>query len=233
MLTNGDISKLAYENSVLNVNSAKANHLSAKANLSMMEKTYQDTRIMSPIRGLVSRKYIELGTMVNPNMAVYRVIDLSTLKIEVGISQTMISKVKTGSEAIITISSLRNNKFAGKVHYLSPQADEGTGAYTAEIHVKNTTDMQIKAGMTAKIDLTVSDNGEQLAIPDYALIPKDAKNYVYKIKNGTARLTEIEILEGFASQLIIGNGIAEGDTIVVVGMKNLGIDTKVWIETIH
>jgi membrane fusion protein (multidrug efflux system) len=90
LFKNGDISKLAFESSQLAVKSAEANRLSALASLSLLEKNYKDTRIMSPISGLISRKFIELGTMVTPNMPLYRVVDLKTLKIEVGVSQSMI-----------------------------------------------------------------------------------------------------------------------------------------------
>ena len=84
LFENGDISELAYENSLLAFKSAEANHLSALANLSSMEKMYMDTRVMSPIAGLVSRKYIDIGTMVSPNTPLFRVVELSKLKIEVG-----------------------------------------------------------------------------------------------------------------------------------------------------
>ncbi len=39
--------------------------------------------------------------------------------------------------------------------------------------------------------------------------------------------------ESYGANVIIEEGLAEGDTIVVVGMKNLGIETKVWIESLH
>ena len=233
LFKSGDISQLAYENSQLAVKSAEANRLSALASLSLLEKNYKDTRIMSPISGLISRKFIELGTMVTPNMPLYRVVDLKILKIEVGVSQSMISRLQVGSAAKVTISALKNRTFDGKVRFISPQAEEATGAFTTEIHVKNSNDLKIKAGMTAKIDLTVTDLGKQLAVPDYALVTKDGKDFVYKIENDIARLAEVTVSETFGSQAIIAGGIAEGDTIVVVGMKNLGVDTKVWIETIH
>ena len=61
LFKSGDISKLEYENSVLTVKTAEANHLSALANLSLLEKAYNDTRIKSPIEGLISRKYIDIA----------------------------------------------------------------------------------------------------------------------------------------------------------------------------
>ena len=233
LLQAGDISQLAYENSLLAKKSAEANHLSALANLSLMEKTYEDTRLMSPIRGYVSRKHIDLGTMVSPGMPVYRVVDLSTLKIEVGVPQSMISRVRVGSEATIRFSALGQDVYDGSVRYVSPQADESTGAFTAEIHVQNTRDMRIKAGMTAKIDLILTELGEQLVIPNYAVVTRNGSRFAYRIENGTAKLTEITAHTAFGSQIVVDSGLAEGDTIVVVGMKNLGVDTKVLIETVN
>ena len=233
LFENGDISELAYETSLLDVKTAEANHLSALASLSLMEKNYNDTRIMSPISGHISRKYIELGTMVNPNMPVYRVVDLSSLKIELGIPQSLISKVTVGSRANVTISALGDQQFEGSVRFVSPQAEENTGAFTTEIHIKNSPEMSIKAGMTAQIDLTLMESVDQLAIPDYALVNKEDGIYVYKIQSEIAKLTPVSISGTFGSQVFIQEGVTEGDTIVVVGMKSLGIDTKVFLEEVH
>ncbi len=233
LLKNGDISQLAYDNSVLAVKTAEANHLSALANLELMKKNYLNTRIMSPINGLISRKYIELGTMVTPNMPLYRVIDLTVLKIEVTIPQAMIQHVHTGSKVKITTSAFYNKSFEGYVRYISPQADEATGGFNIEIHINNTKDLLLRAGLTSKIELFLSSNNNKLIIPDHSLVTKNDSSYVYKISNGKAKLVELSIAETIGSQVLIDSGLAENDTIVVVGMKNLGIDTKVWIETLH
>lgn len=230
---NGDISNLEYENSQLNVKSAEANHLSALANLSLMEENYRDTRITSPIKGLISRKFIELGTMVNPNTPVYRIVDLSKLKLEVGVPQDIISKLKVGDIAKVKISALNSKMFEGQVQFISPQADENTGAFTAEIHVVNNREMEILAGMTAKIELTISNLGKQLVVPDYAFVTRNGSNYLYKIQDDLAMLTRVVTGGTFGSQVIIKEGLAEGDTVVVVGMKNLGTESKVFIETIQ
>ena len=233
LFKNGDISELAYENSRLAVKSAEASRLSTLANLSLLEKNYRETRITSPIAGLIARKNIDIGTMVTPNLPVYRVVDLTILKIQVGVPQSMINRVQVGSEAKVQISALNNQIFAGEVRYISPQTDESTGAFTIEAHVQNTNDLKIRAGMTAKVDLILKDKVEKLIIPDHALISKNGNNHLYKIIDGIARLTEVTIGETIGSQVIVSDGLVEGDTIVVVGMKNLGVDTNVWIETIH
>jgi membrane fusion protein (multidrug efflux system) len=233
LFNNGDISELEYQNSLLTVKTAEANYQSALASLSMLEKTYNDTRIISPITGLISRKYVDLGTMVTINMPVYRVVDLSNLKLNAGVSQEVISRVKSDNQAEITISGLNNRKFTGYVKRISPQADEQTGAFMVEIHVKNTPDYQIKAGMTAKADLHLREDINRLALPDYAVVSKSGSSYAYRIKNNRAYLTQLDIGETVGGHLVINDGISAGDTIVVVGMKNLGVETPVIIEILH
>jgi RND family efflux transporter MFP subunit len=233
LFQNGDISELAYENSQLAVKIAEANHRSALANMSLMKKAYNDTRIKSPISGLISRKTINLGTMVTPNMMIYRVVNLNTLKIEVGIPQEVIGRVKQGNTAEITISGLSRLKFTGVVRHISPQADEKTGAFMTEIHVQNTPDNQIKAGMTARVALTLMTKEKQIVLPDNVVMIKDGAEYVYKISGQRAKLSKIDVGESFGSQIAVDTGISAGDTIVIVGMKNLGVDTQVMIEELH
>jgi RND family efflux transporter MFP subunit len=233
LLRNGDISELAYETSLLAVNTAEADYRSALASLSRMEKTYNDTRIMSPISGLVSRKYIDIGMMVTPNVPLYRIVDLSRLKVEVGIAQGIVSHVRLGSKAVVRISGIVDRSFEGSIIYMSPQADENSGTFSAEIQLENTPDMLLKAGMTTKIDLTLTTMGGQLVIPDHALVTKNGTEYIYKVSSNTARLSQIKTGQVFGSLLLVKEGVTEGDTIVVVGMNNLGTETKVWLEMIH
>ena len=136
LFKNGDISELEYQNSFLSVKTAEANHQSALASLSQLQKAYNDTKIISPIAGLISRKYINTGTMVTMNMPLYRVVDLSTLKLEVGIPQEMISRAKRGNQASIAISCLTERTFTGIVDRISPEADEKTGdAVSTEVEI--------------------------------------------------------------------------------------------------
>jgi RND family efflux transporter MFP subunit len=229
----GDISKLEYESSLLAVKTAEANHLSALATLSLMEKTYNDTRISSPINGYVSRKYIDLGTMVSLNVPIYRVVDFSSLKIDIGVPQEMITHIQTGKKADIEISALGNEIFSGVVRYISPQADENTGAFVVEIHVKNTDDYQILAGMTARVTLILNSKLDEIVVPDNSIISMNDSNFVYIISGKKATLRHVIIGDSFDNLIAIEKGVSIGDTVVTVGIKNLKDKSPVIIESLH
>jgi membrane fusion protein (multidrug efflux system) len=171
--------------------------------------------------------------MVTPGMPLYHIVDLSILKLEVGISQDIISRVKVGSQAEISMSSFPDEKFIGEVKYISPQASENSGSFLTEIHLQNTADQKILAGMTAKVSVKINNFGDRLIIPDYSLVTMNEKVNVYKVNGSLAKLKEIKVEEKIGSAVLVDDGIALGDTIVVVGMQNLGVDTKINIEVIH
>ncbi len=232
LFENNDISELEYNNSQLALKNAKSQHLSAVAALSAAQKTFEDTKIKSPISGFISRKNIDLGTMVNIGSVVYRVVDISKLKLNTYVSQETINRVKIGDKAIIHVSALNGNSFNGYVKRISPQADENTGGFEIEISVTNK-DRKIKAGMTAKVELMLSKEQKAISVPEYALVSKDEEHYVYKIKDDFAELTKVTLGETVGQNVVIDKGLNIGDKIVTVGMKNLGVKTKVKIEKLH
>lgn len=232
LFENGDISELEYNSSQSNFNNNEAQHLSAKAALSAAKKSYDDTRIKSPISGFVARKNIEFGTMVPMGAVVYRVVDLSKLKLIVYIPQEIINRVNIGDKAHVKVSALNGQIYNGTVKRISPQADEATGGFMVEILVTNS-DGRIKGGMTAKIELLIEKEQKVLSIPDYALVSRNGDNFVYRINNNYAELVKIELGETIGENVIIESGLSEGDKIVTVGMKNLGIKTRVNIEKLN
>jgi len=233
LFDNADISKLAFQNSRLALKNAEANLLSAESGLTIAKKGYNDTRITSPFAGQISRSYIDLGQMVQPGQALYQVVDLSTLIIEVGLPQDAIGMVKRNNQAQISISALTGQTFKGKVQFISPQADERSGTFTAELHIPNSKDSGIRAGMTAKVTLFLSDPQPMITVPDEALIKHNGSADIYRIENGIANLVSVKTSGNRGAQAVITEGLAEGDTIVTVGQKQLGTNSKVWIEVVH
>ncbi len=233
LFKSGDISKLEYENSVLTVKTAEANHLSALATLSLLEKAYNDTRIKSPINGQISRKYIDIGKMVNPNTPLYRVVDLSLLKLEIGMPQEYISNVHKGTRVRVAVSALGDEIFEGQVRYVSPQAEERTGSFAVEIHVKNTSRERLMAGMTARAEIIFENSSNKLLVPDHSLIKNNDSSFVFLIEGNHASQVPVIVGETYGNFVTVNNGLAEGDSIVTVGIKSLNDGSSVWVESVQ
>ena len=83
---------------------------------------------------------------------------------------------------------------------------------------------------TARIELPLSGRARQLVVPEHALVSKNGDAYVYRIRGQTARLAKIEVEETVGTDVVVSGGLSEGDTVVVVGMETLGVETEVLIE---
>lgn len=232
LFDNEDISEFEFNSSQLAYSNAEAQYLSALAALSAAKKSYDDTRIKSPISGFISKNNINYGSMVLAGQNLYRVVNLSKLKLNLSVPQEIINRVKSGNKAEIKITALNNKLFNGTIKRISPEADESTGGFNVEVEVTNEKNI-IKAGMTSKVDLLLSKEQNVLAIPEYALVQKNEHNYVYKIVNSFAELIKVELGETIGDKIIVESGLESGDKIVVVGMKNLGVKTKVRIEKLN
>ena len=233
LMQNGDISRLALDNSELAVKAAEAQRQAALVQLSAAEKQYADTRVTSPIAGRVARRYADLGAMATPGTPLYRVVDLSVLRAEVGVPQAQIVRVRVGSRARVVVPGLAARSFEGEVRHIGPQAEASSGAFPVEIHVPNTPDRLLRAGMTVRAEILLTDREQRLAVPEYALVTRNGDDYVYRVSAGVAGLTSVTVGAVLGDQAVIERGLAAGDTVAVVGMKNLGVNTPVSIETLH
>jgi len=233
LFDSGDISELAFQSSQLVLKTAEANLLSAKAALTLAKKGYSDTRITSPFSGQISRSHLDLGMMVQPGMVLYQVVDLSTMKLELGLSQDIIRFLQVGSDVQLSISALDGKRFKGSVKFVSPAADEVSGTFAAEIHIPNPANSGIRAGMTARAILFLSDPEPLIAVPDEALIRYNGTADIYRVEQGKAIITNVSLGSKRGAHTVINTGLASGDTIVVVGQNQLGQNSKVWIEAVH
>ena len=233
LLDSGDISRLAFETSRFAVKSAEAELKSNQAELSRARKGFEDTRLTSPIDGWVSRKHVELGAMMSVGKAAYRVVDLTTMKITLGIPQAAIGRVTPGGPVRITVDALGGRTFDGYVRNVSPQADETTGAFPVDVHVANTPGMTVRAGMTARCRVILAGSGLQFVVPGNTVVAREGREYVYRIRDGIARLTEVKTRETFGAHVAVEAGLEDGDSIVVEGMNRLGAATHVTVRAIR
>ena len=79
-----------------------------------------NTRILAPISGLVGKRHLDNGALVNPSMAVVSLVDLSTMVMEINAPEKDLVKIRTGLEAGIVLDAYPEQKFKGRVIRLSP-----------------------------------------------------------------------------------------------------------------
>jgi len=200
----------------------------AESRLTLAKKQLDDTKIKAPISGTVNKLIVDLGTMVNPGTAVANIVDISTLKALLNVSEKEAFQIKRGNKAEITTDIYPGIKFSGRVDNIASKADEAH-TYQVEVRLPNNYKYPLKAGMFARVNFTLESSDESLVIPRESLVGSIKDAYVYKIQDETAQLRKVVVGKSSGNFLEILSGLNENEVVVTNGQNNLSDNSKVVI----
>jgi len=198
----------------------------AKAQQKLQGKNLSDTRLYSPISGIVLRKLAEPGEIVATGTVVLVVSDISKVKVNAYIPENQLSQIKIGQPAAVAIGALGEN-FTGKVIEVGGAADVSTRAFTVKIEVENPK-QRIRPGMIAEINMKGKDVRNVLTIPAQAILrTPDGQPYVFIASNGQAFQRNISTGAIYADKIEIVSGLSPDESLIVGGQQKLSNGSKI------
>lgn len=238
--------ELAYVNAKSSLNSAQANVVQAQSNLDTAEKDLSNTKIVSPIDGVVLTKKVSEGQTITAGFSTPELFvvaqDLTKMQIEAKVSEADIVKIQPGQEADFTLDGYMGETFHGVVrqvrtNYVGTSDSTTTSSsgttYTVIIDVDNS-DLRLKPGMTATLTIRTQDKKDVLLVPNEALRFSPSTN-THKYENTGVWKAEpgmqpqrVDVTIGIIATKqteITGGDIEEGD-MVIVGENNLKASTS-------
>lgn len=158
---------------------AKARVAQSRASLTKAEKNLKETRIYSPVDGVVIAKNVDEGQTVaasyqTPSIAVIAK-DLSRMQVEINVDEADIGGVFKGQAAKFTVDAYPDDYFEGEVTQirLSPKVSSNVVTYTVIAKVDND-DGKLMPGMTANVSLISVEKDGVLMVPNSAFRFKPA-----------------------------------------------------------
>ncbi|HSW48910.1 MAG TPA: efflux RND transporter periplasmic adaptor subunit, partial [Bryobacteraceae bacterium] len=125
---------------------AEAQLAQAKVALKAAEKRLRDTVIVSPVAGIIERKFANPGAYVEAPTQMFSVVDNQKLELEVPVPSTQLARVRRDQRATFRVNSYPDTVFEGRVVEMNPAVDPLTRSATARIAVDNSSG-RLKAGM--------------------------------------------------------------------------------------
>jgi RND family efflux transporter MFP subunit len=202
------------------IENARLAFKAAEAQFVNARRAYEDTRIKTPISGIVTSRLVDIGTMIGENMVVANVVDISKLKAKVNVAERDAFKMSPGDPVEITTDVYPGVTFSGKIQTISAKADEAH-TYPVEIVLSNSKDHPLRAGMFGKITFVAMEKNASLAIPREALVGSLKKPQVFVVEASMAHLRDVVVGSQVGTYLMVLGGLKEGETIVVNGQNNL------------
>ncbi len=105
------------------IESARANLNKAISAYDLLKQNISDCSVYAPVNGIISKKFVEKGEIVNPQSSLLKISDLETVNLMIYVSETELGKVKLNETADVTVDAYKDKVYKGKVIFISPEAE--------------------------------------------------------------------------------------------------------------
>ncbi len=199
---------------------AEAQVQQAQAAYDIAKSQLDNTKISSPIDGIVASKNIKVGELVSSSMPAMNIVNLDSVVVEVGVTEEIINKIKTSETVRVDVKSASDKTLKGRIISIAPSADPKTQSYLVKVKVPNSEHL-LKGGMFAEVRLSVDKSENVLAVPLNSIIDDAGKKVVYVVEGEKAKRKEVIL--GFISEHYaeVKEGLAENEVLVIKGQNFL------------
>ena len=142
----------------------------AKLKLVAAQRSLDDMVLVAPMDGTITELNIKPGQLASNGQTAVVISDLVSLVVEIGLDETDIAQVVLGQEALITLDAFDEVVLNGLITEIAPIATIQSGVVMYDVTVRLVpTDLPIKPGMTADVEIIANSAEDVLVVPIKAI----------------------------------------------------------------
>ncbi len=206
---------------------ARDEHARAQADAKGIGKARAQSRLVSPINGVVAIRSVEPGSTVAGGQVALQVIDPGSLWVETRIAQQQAGSVRVGQVAEIVLRSQPQTLITGEVARIDIVSDAVTEERIVNVSLNSA---HASIGEYAEVTLKLPDLNNTRSIPSAALKRVDKQAGVWVLLGGKVAFKPVKIgLSTMDGRTQILDGLGDGDDVIVYSQQALrdGLKVKV------
>lgn len=196
----------------------------AAANLRGLEERLARTVIRAPFGGVVDERYVDVGSTVSPGDPIARLVDLDPIRVVAGVPERYAPDVRAGDEAVLSFDVLNGESFDARIRYVGATVDPENRTFAIEVLLPNP-ERRIKPQMVADMAVTRRAVSEAIVVPQDALVRVENGYVAYVVaeRGGTtvAEVRPVTLGPARRNQVVVTEGVADGERLIVVGQKSV------------
>lgn len=192
-----------------------------------LNDTLSDATLRAPFDGMIATRKVDNFTNIKADETIATLQKLSLLDLTFNVPGPDVTKLAKNRNlnSKVTLDALPNQVFDAKLSEFSTQADPATQTYQGRVTIQNLGDEVILPGMTGSVIVTAKHEGAVLFMLPLSAIASKANGqpFVWLINRKDNTTTRHNVMTGEASgaDIIISNGLKEGDLVVTAGLSAL------------
>jgi membrane fusion protein (multidrug efflux system) len=134
-----------------------------KAALAQTELNLQYTTVKAPVAGIVSRKTVEVGQIVQAGQPLLALIPLENVWVTANFKETQLTNMKPGQKTVVKVDAYGGKEFQGRVDSIAA----ATGARFSMLPPENATGNYVKVVQRVPVKIVLEPGQD----PDHSLRP--------------------------------------------------------------
>jgi len=235
------ISGSEYESAKASFENSKAQLQSSKASLTESQENLNNTKITSPVYGVILNRNISEGDLATTGQAAYEIANLVGYQTRVYLPLEEWKNVEIGQPVNFRVSNQPNISGRGRVTQISPRLDPTTGLGEVVISLTQDGD-SIYQGVLVEAIINVETHKDAVVIPRAALVENvqtliepesntiqlERSYSAFIVKDDSlAKQSELKLGIEQGDRVEVLSGLQPGDQIVITGQRSLSDSTKV------
>jgi membrane fusion protein (multidrug efflux system) len=198
----------------------------ARAQAAEARASIGERMITAPFSGYASLRTISPGAIVSSGTAIATISDISTIKLDFPVPETLLSTIKPGLTIAATAAAYPDQPFRGQIANVDPVIDPNTRSVVVRAHLPNP-DARLKPGMLLTVAIETAPR-LGLSVPELAVVGEGDQRFVYIVgKDGKVKRTPVKTGLRSAGRIEILEGLKAGQPIVTEGVVKLADGMKV------
>lgn len=191
----------------------------AQSQLVRAETNYNETFLLAPFDGIISRLDIEDGALVVADSSIAEMTDISPLTLNIEVDEVDIGLIESGMTVLVELDALPGVELEAIIEEIAPRGEDNSGIVTYDVDVNLIEDNpMVRVGMTADTTIVIEQESDSLSVPN-PYITRDTETgqpYVTVLRDD-GRLEEVSVTLGLAGtdNTAVVSGLEEGDLIVL------------------
>lgn len=230
------VAKQLVDNADAAVEVAKQQASAAKANIQAVSTSVRYTKVYAPFNGTIGISLVKTGAAVTAGQTVLNTVSTDgELAVDFNVDQkdiyrfsNLLAQKQAPTDSTFTLAfESEVYPFPGKIALVDRAVNPQTGTIKARLVFPNQNNL-LKAGMNATVRVKNNASAQSVVIPYKAVTEQLGEYFVY-IPGDSNKVSQRKVTLGrqLGANIIIKDGLQQGDKIVTQGVQNLREGVKV------
>ncbi len=199
----------------------------AQVDYSLAKKDFDDTKLVAPFSGVVTKRYVENFSNVQDKEAIVSLQDLNNLEIVINVPERIVRNTPKQVAGYAVFSDQPDLLLPVTLKSFSSDSDQQTQSYEVVLSLDPGYDITVLPGMSVDVLPKKALQGQgagQVTVPLQAIYSDaDGVTGVWVFNPETSRVTlqKVELGAVLDTDIVVLDGLVGGEKIVVAGVSQL------------